>query len=256
MASTTMVRPAWVESIHFDVYQAKLAAATGDFTYFQASRSEWNAKRKALLEANDIDPVVMKKLGEIDIASALANSNAMSDLKNSLETTDIPVDIPVSLQEQAWVKAIQRQNELAKKEVTDRMDAAANEAIFVIGQLPEQSQGVAAGAYQVGVDLVMLAFKYLADKIKENYNYITDFLSKNWVSLVNTSNAVKEVVHNTVDEIEKFFGLEDRKLAHAKGTIEVNSKCGSIPSDPEAHYRHLHRPRRFSGSKAFAQPSL
>lgn len=252
MASTTIVQPDWAESICFDVYQAKLAAATGDFTYFQASRSQWTANRKALLKANDIDPIVKKKLSEINVASAMTNENAMDDLKNSLETTDIPVDIPVKLQEQEWVKAIRRQNELAKKEVTDRMDAAANEAIYVIGQLPEESRGIAASAYQVGVDLVMLAFKYLAAKVKENYNYVADFLTKNWISLVNANKAVKDLVHSTVDEIKKFFGLEDLKLAQANGMIELNSKCKSISSNPKAHYQQFHRPERLSGYKVFA----
>ena len=209
--------PDWEESIRFDVFLFRLATETGDYAYFHNARGQLIAKRYVF---NQIDKDTKDKLGEICQVSADANKQAMETLKNNIESTQIDQSLPEDIQKQNWESAILAQNEQAKKAVNQRMDDAAQEAIEVIRKLPESTQPSAATAYQVGVNLVMTAFEFLASKVEELYNHVVDFIQKIWDTVVMAYEAVLVWVDGVKDKIRDLFGLGSLALAEANGAVD------------------------------------
>ena len=229
MAFDTIEQSDWTDRIRFDVYQAKLSAATGDFSYFNISGPQYTTDGPtvdyfAVFAAQDVDADTKKKLGEINEKSAEANEKAVNDLATNLENTKVPDNESDTAKQDDWVAAINAQNEKAKKYVNDQMDAAANEAIAVIKKLPKDAQNAASNTYQLGVKLVMAAFSYLVEKIKTLYNAIKDFIKKVWTVITGCVKAVKDFVVDTVDKIKKLFGFGYLALAQANG-FDVDGKC-------------------------------
>ena len=225
MSRAPIAEPEWAESIHFDLFHCKLATATGDFAYFHNTRAQWGNKRHVF---NELDDKTKAALGAINEQAALAHNTVMEKLKDNIENTEIDKSKPEDVQKQDWETAIRIQNEEAKKTINDQMDATAEEAISVIKQLPEGTQSIAASAYQVGVNLVMTAFEFLAAKIKEIYNHIVDFLRGVWDVLVNTYEAVKDWVGGVVGQIRNFFGFSLLALTEANGVVDMDGMFKSV----------------------------
>lgn len=227
MASNKTVPLHWAEKLRFNVYQAKLSAATGNFSYFHASRAQYIANGvdyAATFQVENNDTAEVTKINEINAASAETNKKAMAKLENELKDTKVDKSLPRAEQEREWEKRIRGTNEAAKQMVIDRMDSATNQAVNLIQQMPEKSQDSAADIYDRGLQIVLECFEYLVKKIEELYDNILEFIKEVWSTIVSAYNAVKDWVSSAVDRIMgSFDGFS--ALAQTNGIVDVDGEC-------------------------------
>ncbi|KAL8687839.1 MAG: hypothetical protein Q9218_006100, partial [Villophora microphyllina] len=209
MAQASPIKLHWSKKLHHHVAQAKHCASTGNFAYFHAARLQYittGIDHAATLKAQDVPQDDLDRLNGINISTTESCETSTTELEKDVKAIQVDDKLPEAVKKAEWTKKLTDKNEVAKKKVTDAMDAGLEEAISLISAMPESSQDSAADFFLYGMNIAMEAFDFMIQKISQLYNAVVDFMKKIWTALTAVWNAVSDQVSSCVRKLFGFRG--------------------------------------------------
>ena len=198
----------WEAMLDQHLYYTLQSARTGDFSFveqLQVSSFAQSTNHQSVLQAETSDGEAKKVLDDLNVKSAKANEEAITDFQDTINSDKDWQRTP-----EGWKTFLMNQQDKQINFVTEKIKAATNEAKEFIGTLPWRTRESAANVYIKGSDIVMDVFKVLSEKLEGVLTKIDDFLKGIFTAVTDAYSAVVNAVRDGINAIRGFSGASLR----------------------------------------------
>jgi hypothetical protein len=188
-ASPPPAKP-WAMAIKLNAEYSKMAFRNDDYSFMKIIHATPRATTDALVKlsplfaeadsSSSVDPVDQNALNNISVAT-LGSLKSHSD-NFTAQTTAMKDDKNPSKDD--WTAKIRQNAADLKKKNDDAVDAAADQAIAKINDMPGPSQDAAANIFIMGTNIVNGFVQKIRDFAVNILNSVMDFLKGIWDKLV------------------------------------------------------------------------
>lgn len=205
---TSAETPSWERLIRTHTYNLQACIRTDNYAYLHAAKAIHTLTLKT--QATDVDPVVKANIDEIYEADAYAKQDVAEEFTTSVDK--LKEEKPDA---DAWKKKIQDARDKAKQMADAGIDAAADQAINYISNLPSDQRDAAADISTTAMNFVMDIIETLVSQMKNVLNSVVDYLKGIWTQVQAAFVVVKSAVESGVKFIKGIFTLSTVQLPPA-----------------------------------------